>query len=61
MMYREIGEGPQAAPEVMGDSKLVAMFASGPAAPAKAPTLKQKQVGDAIALAQIARMNRGRA
>lgn len=60
MIYREIGEGPQAAPEVSGDSKLVAMFASGPAAPAKAPTLKQKQVGDAIAMAQIARMNRGR-
>ncbi len=59
-IYREIGEGPQPEVKVEGDSKLVAMFAGGDAAaPKKAATLKQKQVGDAIALAAIARMNRG--
>lgn len=59
-IYREIGEGPQPELKVEGDSKLVAMFAGADAqAPKKAATLKQKQVGDAIALAAIARMNRG--
>lgn len=38
-----------------GDEKLAALFAKPP----KAPTVKQKQVGDAIALAAISRMNRG--
>ncbi|WP_408585937.1 DUF2312 domain-containing protein [Novosphingobium sp.] len=58
-IYREIGDGPQPEMKVEGDSKLVAMFAGAEPAPKKAPTLKQKQVGDAIALAAISRMNRG--
>ena len=58
-IYREIGEGP--APDVLveGDSALVKMFAGPAPEPKKAATLKQRQVSDAIALAQISRMNRG--
>lgn len=59
-IYREIGEGPQPELQIEGDSKLVEMFASGPSeGPKKATTIKQRQVGDAIAFAQISRMNRG--
>jgi uncharacterized protein (UPF0335 family) len=59
-IYREIGEGPQPELQIQGDSKPAEMFASGPnEGPKKATTIKQRQVGDAIAFAQISRMNRG--
>jgi len=57
--YRDIGDGPRAPVAIEGDSKLVAMFAGDPQPEAKAVTLKQRQVGDAIAFAQISRRNRG--
>lgn len=59
-IYREIGEGPRPEMKVEGDSKLVAMFAGPAQADKKAPTLKQRQVSDAIAYAQISRRNRGK-
>ncbi len=58
-IYREIGDGPQPAPTIEGDSKLVAMFAGAAQPEKKAPTLKQRQASDAIAYAQISRRNRG--
>lgn len=60
-IYRDIGEGPKPEVTVEGDSKLVAMFAApGGAAPTKAASAKVKGISDAIAMAQISRMNRGR-
>jgi uncharacterized protein (UPF0335 family) len=57
-IYREIGDGPQPAPKIEGDSKLVAMFA-GVAPVEKEPSQKLRQVSDAMAAAQINRMMRG--
>ena len=59
-IYRDIGDGPKPEVKVEGDSKLVAMFAGEQQqVEKKAPTLKQRQVSDAIAFAQISRRMRG--
>lgn len=58
-IYRDIGDGPQPAPAIEGDAKLVALFAA-PAAPEARPvSAKVKQVSDAVAAAQMNRMMRG--
>lgn len=60
-IYRDIGDGPQPAPKIEGDSKLVAMFA-GPTSTEgerKPASQKLRQVSDALAAAQISRMMRG--
>ncbi|MED5546113.1 MAG: GapR family DNA-binding domain-containing protein [Pseudomonadota bacterium] len=60
-IYRDIGDGPQPAPKVDGDSKLVAMFAGPSSAEGEKKPASQKlrQVNDALAAAQISRMMRG--
>lgn len=60
-IYRDIGDGPQPAPKIEGDSKLVAMFAGPPAAEngEKPASQKLRQVNDALAAAHISRMMRG--
>jgi uncharacterized protein (UPF0335 family) len=58
-LYRGTYEArPQSeAGPLTGDAKLAGMFAPKPEA--KGATVKQKQVSDAIAMAQVSRMNRG--